>query len=228
MIVDNDYVICYVNQFVVILLCNQQSSLCEVFFDFDVDYLIGSSIYCFYVDFDCICGIFNIFSKVYYGCVWIGLVYFVQVVILVFDVCGQCFGFVVEWYDCIQEFLLENVVVGIVVVVIKGDFDQCLFVSNSGVSFFDSLIGGINYLFDSVGGIVGEICCVFFVFVEGDLDQCMQGEFDGLFVVMQCDVNVIVVQFIVMVEWIKQCIVLILLVVSEIVSGNSDFFECIE
>ncbi|MGA6182630.1 methyl-accepting chemotaxis protein [Stenotrophomonas sp. NPDC077421] len=225
MIADNDHVIRYVNQSVVTLLRNQQSSLREAFPDFDADHLIGSSIHRFHVDPDRIRGILNTLSKAHHGRVRIGPVHFAQVVTPVFDARGQRLGFAVEWHDRTQELLLENAVAGIVAAATRGDLDQRLPASNSGVSFLDSLTGGINHLLDSVGGTVGEIRRVLSALAEGDLDQRMQGEFDGSFAAMQRDANATAAQLTAMVERIKQCTASISMAASEIASGNSDLSE---
>jgi methyl-accepting chemotaxis protein len=225
MIADNDHVIRYVNHAVIRLLRNQQDSLREAFPDFDVDGLVGSSIHRFHVSPDRIRAILNTLQQVHHGRIRIGPVHFAQVVTPVFDAQGKRLGFAVEWHDRTQELQLENAVADIVAAAAKGDLDRRLPVGNAGTSFLDGLTGGINQLLESVGGTVGEIRRVLSALARGDLDQRMQGDFDGAFAAMQRDANATAAQLTAMVERIKQCTGSISLAASEIATGNNDLSE---
>ncbi|MFG6109397.1 methyl-accepting chemotaxis protein [Stenotrophomonas nematodicola] len=225
MIADNDHVIRYVNQSVVTLLRNQQVSLREAFPDFDAERLVGSSIHRFHVDPDRIRAILNTLQQVHHGRVRIGPVHFAQVVTPVFDAAGARLGFAVEWHDRTQELQLETAVADIVAAATRGDLDQRLPTANAGTSFLDGLTGGINHLLESVGGTVGEIRRVLSALAQGDLDQRMQGQFDGAFAAMQRDANATAAQLTAMVERIKQCTGAISLAAGEIATGNSDLSE---
>ncbi|WP_312238927.1 methyl-accepting chemotaxis protein [Stenotrophomonas sp.] len=225
MIADNDHVIRYVNHAVIRLLRNQQDSLREAFPDFDVDGLVGSSIHRFHVSPDRIRAILNTLQQVHHGRIRIGPVHFAQVVTPVFDAQGKRLGFAVEWHDRTQELQLETAVADIVAAATKGDLDRRLPVGNAGTSFLDGLTGGINQLLESVGGTVGEIRRVLSALARGDLDQRMQGDFDGAFAAMQRDANATAAQLTAMVERIKQCTGSISLAASEIATGNNDLSE---
>jgi methyl-accepting chemotaxis protein len=225
MIADNDHVIRYVNHAVIRLLRNQQDSLREAFPDFDVDGLVGSSIHRFHVNPDRIRAILNTLQQVHHGRIRIGPVHFAQVVTPVFDAHGKRLGFAVEWHDRTQELQLENAVADIVAAAAKGDLDRRLPVGNAGTSFLDGLTGGINQLLESVAGTVGEIRRVLSALARGDLDQRMQGDFDGAFAAMQRDANATAAQLTAMVERIKQCTGSISLAASEIATGNNDLSE---
>ncbi|ROP76087.1 methyl-accepting chemotaxis protein [Stenotrophomonas rhizophila] len=225
MIADNDHVIRYVNQSVVTLLRNQQTSLREAFPDFDAERLVGSSIHRFHANPDRIRAILNTLMVTHHGRVRIGPVHFAQVVTPVFDPQGKRQGFAVEWHDRTHELLLENAVAGIVDAASKGDLDRRLQATDGGASFLNGLTGGINQLLDSVGGTVGEIRRVLSALADGDLDQRMQGDFHGSFEAMQRDANATAEQLTAMVARIKQCTGSISLAASEIASGNDDLSE---
>ena len=225
MIADNDHVIRYVNRAVVSLLRNQQASLREAFPDFDAEHLVGSSIHRFHVNPDRIRGILNTLKQVHHGRVRIGPVHFAQVVTPVFGADGERLGFAVEWHDRTQELQLETAVAEIVAAAAKGDLDRRLPVGDAGTSFLDGLTAGINQLLESVGGTVDEIRRVLASLAEGDLDQRMQGQFDGSFAAMQRDANATAAQLTAMVERIKQCTGSIALAASEIATGNNDLSE---
>ncbi|WP_455948642.1 methyl-accepting chemotaxis protein [Lelliottia jeotgali] len=225
MIADNDHVIRYVNQSVVSLLRNQQTSLREAFPDFDAERLVGSSIHRFHANPDRIRAILNTLMVTHHGRVRIGPVHFAQVVTPVFDAKGQRQGFAVEWHDRTHELLLEHAVADIVEAASKGDLDRRLQATDGGASFLNGLTGGINQLLDSVGGTVGEIRRMLSALADGDLDQRMRGDFHGSFQAMQRDANATAEQLTAMVERIKQCTGSISLAASEIASGNDDLSE---
>ncbi len=225
MIADDRHVIRYVNHSVVELLRNQQSSLREAFPDFDAEHLVGTSIHRFHAHPERIRGILDTLLKPHHGRVRIGPVHFAQVVTPVFDARGARIGFAVEWHDRTQELLLENAVAGIVQAASRGDLDRRLQTGVDGADFLNGLTGGINRLLESVSGTVGEIRRVLSALAAGDLDQRMQGQFDGSFAAMQRDANATAEQLTAMVERIKQCTGSISLAASEIASGNDDLSE---
>ncbi|MEG2981957.1 MAG: chemotaxis protein, partial [Stenotrophomonas sp.] len=142
-----------------------------------------------------------------------------------FDAHGARLGFAVEWHDRTQELQLETAVADIVAAAAKGDLDRRLPIADAGASFMDGLSRGINQLLESVGTTVGEVRRVLSALANGDLDQRMQGQFDGSFAAMQRDANATATQLTAMVQRIQQCTGAIGLAASEIASGNSDLSE---
>ncbi|WMJ71025.1 methyl-accepting chemotaxis protein [Stenotrophomonas sp. 24(2023)] len=224
MIADTDHVIRYVNRSVVALLRHQQATLRQAFPDFDADRLVGSSIHRFHAHPDRIRGILDTLQGAHHGKVRIGEVHFAQVVTPVFGSQGQRLGFAVEWHDRTEELQLENAVAGIVEAASRGDLQQRLQAAE-GASFLDGLTGGINQLLSTFGGTVEEARRMLAALANGELDQRMQGDYQGAFADMQRDANTTAAQLARMVGHIQQCAQAIDTAAQEIAAGNSALSE---
>ncbi|WP_421571010.1 methyl-accepting chemotaxis protein [Stenotrophomonas sp. PD6] len=225
MIADDDHVIRYVNRAVVELLRNQQDQLREAFPDFDADVLVGTSIHRFHANPARIRGMLDSLTHTHHGRIRIGPVHFAQVVTPVLGTQGDRIGFAVEWHDRTEELLLEAAVAGIVDAAASGDLDRRLPPRRADGSFLDGLTGGINQLLDSVGSTVGELRRMLAALAQGDLDQRMQGQFQGAFEAMQRDANDTAAQLGAMVTRIRHCSGSIAEAATEIAVGNADLSE---
>ncbi|AWH55308.1 chemotaxis protein [Stenotrophomonas sp. ESTM1D_MKCIP4_1] len=224
MIADNEHVIRYVNRSVVALLRNQQATLRQAFPDFDAERLVGTSIHRFHANPDRIRTLLNGLQVTHNGKIQIGAVHFAQVVTPVFDAQGNRLGFAVEWHDRTHELTLENAVAGIVAAAAAGDLEQRLQASE-GASFLHGLTAGINQLMATVGGTVEEVRQMLAALARGELDQRMQGQYQGAFAAIQRDANATATQLARMVGRIQHSAGAIRSAAREIATGNDALSE---
>ncbi len=225
MMCDNDLTITYVNPAVVELLRLRQDKLRSAFPGFDVDNLVGQSIDQFHKNpahqRNLLGNKNNLPAKAEIKL--LDLEFEVNATAIL-GVNGEMMGNMVEWKDITESKDAERQIQTLIDAAISGELNHRIDTTNY-TGFMKSLGTGVNDLMDAVVDPINETTRVIQALAKGDLQEKMEGEFEGQFGVLRDAVNTSITNLRDMVGQILTGASSINTAAAEIAQGNTDLSQ---
>ncbi|MBK1722867.1 methyl-accepting chemotaxis protein [Thiocystis violacea] len=137
---------------------------------------------------------------------------------------GSRIGTVIEWEDRTEELKIEREVTALVEAAAAGDFSNRV-ATHDLDGFFKRLGEGINTLVEITARGLGEVARVLDAVSQGDLNQRMDGDYQGTFGQLKDSTNDTVGTLKQLIGQIKESADTINTAAGEIASGNSDLSQ---
>ncbi|MDQ7017430.1 MAG: methyl-accepting chemotaxis protein [Gammaproteobacteria bacterium] len=142
----------------------------------------------------------------------------------VFDEQGKRVGTVLEWQNRTLEISIEKEIEQIICAARQGDLSQRISMQGKE-GFFNALGGGINQLSEVIHGVFSNINEVMAKMAQGQLNNRMEGEYQGLFAEVKENVNQTFCRLEEMLLQIQQAADEINHSSKQIAQGNGDLFS---
>ena len=225
MLCDENFVITYANPAVIELLSNREAELRKVFPGFSATSLVGESIDRFHKNpahqRALLSDVKRLPAKAE-----------INLLDLVFEVNatailgpdGEYMGNMVEWKDITEQKDAERQIENLIAEAARGQLDSRIDVSRYS-GFVRNLGEGINAMMDAVVEPVKECRRVLVGLAEGNLQEQMEGDFEGIFAELRDGVNNSIRNLENMVRRIREASSGISSAASEIAQGNADLSQ---
>jgi methyl-accepting chemotaxis protein len=221
MMADNNRKIIYMNKAAEALFYKAETDIKKQLPNFDANSLLGSSMDGFHKNPAHQAQMLEKLSGTYNSTLIIGGRTMTVIASPVIDDEGERLGSVVQWGDRTHEVAIEKEVGQIVTAAAQGDFSQRL--STQGKEgFFLQLTEGINRLVETSERGMNDVARLLKALSQGDLTQRIDGDYQGLFGLLQNDANATSERLSEIVTQIREATDAISTASREIASGNAD------
>jgi methyl-accepting chemotaxis protein len=224
MMADNNRKIIYMNKAAESLFQKAEADIRKQLPNFDASTLLGSSMDGFHKNPAHQAQMLEKLSGTYNSTLIIGGRTMTVTASPVVDDKGERLGSVVQWGDRTHEVAIEKEVGQIVTAASQGDFAQRL--STQGKDgFFLQLAEGINRLVETSERGMNDVARLLKALSHGDLTQRIDGDYQGLFGLLQNDANATSERLSEIVMQIREATDAINTASREIASGNADLSQ---
>ncbi|WP_261842226.1 methyl-accepting chemotaxis protein [Aliamphritea ceti] len=180
MLADNSGELIYVNPAVVSMMRNAEEAIRQELPDFDVDALQGAKFEMFFKGSDQQGQVLEKVTSTYRKNIQIGDRHFSLIANPVVNEVGQRLGTVVEWSDITEQLDAEKQIEALIARSVAGELDDRLD-TTSYDGFMKTISDGVNQMLDTVVVPIKEVRRVLSELAEGNLQERMEGEFQGEF-----------------------------------------------
>ncbi|NNM52987.1 MAG: HAMP domain-containing protein [Pseudomonadales bacterium] len=140
------------------------------------------------------------------------------------DVAGKILGYVVEWVDRTQEVIVEQEINEVLQAILVGDLTARI--DEAGKQGFFALVAqGINSMVSIVEGVISDAARVLQALAQGQLDQRIHAEYQGVFAQLREDTNRTVDQLSNVIVQIRDAAREVARGATEIAQGNQDLSQ---
>lgn len=224
MIADAGRHIQYLNKAVVDMFRAAQSDIRQVFPEFDVDSLLGSSMDQFHKSPAHQAQLLDRLKAPHRAVVKIGNRTFALTVNPVFNGAGERVGSAVEWVDRSAEIAVEAEISNIIVMASQGDLTQRI-ATEGKTGFFLQVAEIVNVLLETSDHGLQEVVRMLDSLARGDLTDRITNEYHGTFGRLKDDANATSDQLIQILDQIKEATDTINTASGEIAAGNLDLSQ---
>ena len=221
MLADNDGLIVYCNEAVLVMLRGAESDIRKELPAFSAEGLVGRNFDTFHKNPSHQRNVLGHLTGEHKAEVKIGGRVFSLVANPVSNAEGVRLGTVVEWLDRTSEVRAEEEMAGLLQAAMSGDFARRLSLSGK-TGFFVTLSEGMNRLMGIVATNLEDVARVLNAIARGDLTEKITADYGGTFGQLKDDTNTTVERLREVVGQIKEASESINVAAQEIAAGNSD------
>ncbi len=225
MICDSELTITYVNPAVVKMLSSRQEELRQVFPGFDPNALVGKSIDMFHKNPAHQRALLSDMSRLpFHAQIAVAGLEFDLNATAIVDKHGNYMGNMVEWQDITEQKDAERQIQKLIAAATEGNLAQRVNTAEYA-GFMRQLGEGVNQLMDAVVTPTRECIRVMSALAQGDLNQSMEGSFDGEFATLQESINSTFANLTQIVGGIRETAGIITSASGEISQGNQNLSQ---
>lgn len=188
MLADLNGMLVYTNPAVLDMLRNAQDAIRKDLPDFDVDKLDGANIDIFHKNPEHQRGMLEKLATTYRTSIEVGGRHFSLIANPVVNDEGKRLGTVVEWGDITEQLDAEQQIEGLIAKSLAGELDERLD-ATAYSGFMKTVSDGVNQMLDTVVVPIQEVRRVLSALSEGNLQERMDGNFQGEFKVLDDSLN---------------------------------------